>query len=496
MLITEQSRYLLIPTSKSAPKTKVYLREGDSLLLDLDACVDFTAAETVFYYDLTPFMGRNLTVSHESGCTFGFSEKTPDFPIDPLRPRLHFTARQGWLNDPNGLVYYEGRWHMFFQHNPVGLPWGNMHWGHAVSGDLIHWEERGDVLYPDELGDMFSGSAVIDSENLLGLKNNDHDPLLLFYTAAGNDRELNAGQPFTQCLAYSTDGAKTFHKFVGNPIVPHIEASNRDPKIVRDDMSGLYIMSLYLADDRYALLTSSNLTDWTQLQTISLPGDNECPDFFPLTDSDGSRKWVLSGAHDCYMVGDFDPERGFVSDGMVRKLGFGSPYAAQTFWGADRRIRIYWNRFNAIPSRQFNCAMSIPCELTLVNGALRINPVRELSDAWRTTEICENLPSHGLRREIGCPCDITLSLSKSEEPVTIMLHGSAITVDTVGGSIRIGEETMPYCAGKLRILADNYGVELFVGDGRIYGSFPLTAQNNLLTIGGEGSLDMLEIHEF
>ena len=229
MLINSLTRYLLIPISWGAKVSKLRLFEGENLLLDLDAAVCFEAPESVMYYDLSPWFGRDIAVVHESGKVFGFSEKKPTAPFSACRPKVHFTAEYGWLNDPNGLVYYEGRWHMFFQHNPAGVRWGNMHWGHAVSDDLVHWEEDGDALVPDETGDMHSGSAIIDHENKLGLNTPENEALLLFYTTAGGNRELCAGAKFEQCLAYSIDGAKTFYKYEKNPIVPHIIGCNRDP---------------------------------------------------------------------------------------------------------------------------------------------------------------------------------------------------------------------------------------------------------------------------
>lgn len=500
MLITESTRYLIVPTSSSAPVSKLRLFSGERLLLDLDAHVDFALAETVMYYDLRPFIGLDVRVGHESGKSFGFSQSKPEPISEPSRPLLHFTAGQGWLNDPNGLIYYEGQYHLFFQHNPVGRGWGNMHWGHAVSNDLISWHETDIALYPDELGDMFSGSAIIDRDNLLGLKENEHDPLLLFYTAAGGGRELNAGAKFTQCLAYSTDGAKTFRKYAKNPIVPHIKGGNRDPKVIRDPDSGVYIMALYLDGDEYMLLVSDNLTDWKPLQTINLRGDNECPDFYPLTDSDGRRKWVLTGAHDCCVVGDFDPERGFTNLSETRKFGFGAAYAAQSFEGADgRRLRFSWNRFTDMPSRSFNCEMSVPCEMKLCGGSLRIAPARELYEAVAGRECYENLPAHGISREITLPCLLTLELSRIEEAITINLCGNLLRLDAAGGLITVnGGETMPLCvsAGKvgLQIIADNYGIEIFDLDGRVFGAFAAPMHGSQLIIGGEGSLDRLTVN--
>jgi len=222
MLLTESARYLLLPVSRNVKNSKVRIHEGEQLLLDLDVPLSFEAPEAVMYYDLAPFLGRDITVSHESGKAFGFSEKKPAPPAEGCRPANRFTTDYGWINDPNGLVFYEGKYHLFFQHNPVGVRWGNMHWGHAVSDDLMHWEQLPDALYPDETGDMYSGCAIVDHENLLGLNTPEHEALLLYYTSAGNHRELNAGTKSTQCLAISTDGAKTFRKYEKNPVVPQL----------------------------------------------------------------------------------------------------------------------------------------------------------------------------------------------------------------------------------------------------------------------------------
>jgi sucrose-6-phosphate hydrolase SacC (GH32 family) len=161
-----------------------------------------------------------------------------DLYREPKRGLFHFSPKRGWNNDPNGCVYYNGEYHLFFQHNPYGWSWGNMHWGHAVSKDLVHWEEIGDVLLPDEMGPMFSGSAVVDSKNTSGFGKDGQAPLVLIYTAAGN--------PTVQGIAYSTDG-RNFTKYSGNPVLGQVTGGNRDPKVIWDEANQRWVMVLYVA---------------------------------------------------------------------------------------------------------------------------------------------------------------------------------------------------------------------------------------------------------
>lgn len=190
------------------------------------------------------------------------------------RPQLHFSARKGWINDPNGLVFLDGVWHLFFQHNPESTVWGNMTWGHAVSDDLIHWRQLEHAMYPDEHGSMFSGSAVVDHGNTAGFG---AGALVFLYTAAGSFAK--PARQYTQCLAYSTDNGQTLKKYQGNPVLNWIEADNRDPKIIWHAGTRRWVMVLYLNDDRYQLHTSSDLKTWAHLQDLRLEGDDECPDF-------------------------------------------------------------------------------------------------------------------------------------------------------------------------------------------------------------------------
>jgi sucrose-6-phosphate hydrolase SacC (GH32 family) len=159
---------------------------------------------------------------------------------ETYRPQFHFSSRTNWLNDPNGLVYAGDEYHLFFQHNPLSVEWGNMTWGHAVSKDLVHWRQLEDAIHPDKLGTVFSGSAVVDWTNSSGFGTAQNPPVIAMYTAAGDTSPESKGVPFTQCIAYSTDHGTTFTKYAGNPVVPHIQGGNRDPKLVRFAPTGKF----------------------------------------------------------------------------------------------------------------------------------------------------------------------------------------------------------------------------------------------------------------
>ncbi len=302
-----------------------------------------------------------------------------------LRPQYHFTAQRGWLNDPNGLVYYKGEYHLFFQHNPFSTEWGNMTWGHAVSKDLLHWRQLPSALEPDNTGTMFSGSAVVDWKNSSGLGTKENPPMVMLYTAAGGTNEASKGVPFTQGLAYSIDG-QTFTKLAGNPVLPHIEAENRDPKVFWHEPTKNWIMALYLNGDRYAIFRSHNLISWARAGSVSLPGDGECPDMFELAvDGDArNKKWVFWGAGGKYRLGSFDGYQ-FRPETDAIDSNFGpNCYASQTYSDAPkgRRIQIAWMRGGNYPGMPFNQQMTVPRELTLittpVGPRLTINPVAEL----------------------------------------------------------------------------------------------------------------------
>ncbi|HEY3782999.1 MAG TPA: glycoside hydrolase family 32 protein [Fimbriimonadaceae bacterium] len=394
----------------------------------------------------------------------------PTIQAETLRPQYHFTAPTGWLNDPNGLVFFKGQYHLFYQHNPFGTAWGNMTWGHAISEDLIHWKDLPNAIEPDNLGTIFSGSAVIDSNNVAGFGK---DAIVCFYTAAGGTNDASKGKPFTQCLAYSNDGIH-FTKYAGNPIIPHVAGENRDPKVVWDEDHKEWLLALYLTGGTYTLFKSGDLKNWSRLEDVKFPGTDECPDFFPMPYA-GSHKWVFTGANGRYMVGSFDGTA-FHAETPAKPTNWGNTgYAAQTYFNAPHgeQIQISWMQGSDFPGCSWNQQMAFPTQLKLIESKdgpeLTLEPIRNIKKlrGWFVgfTDGEASVPS-GLFDFSG---EWTIPTSGTLE---IKANGVAIHFDAATHKLTaLGKDaTLDPIDGKLqlRILADVTTVEIYAQGGRVW----------------------------
>jgi len=359
-----------------------------------------------------PFLGVGLkshSMSEFDGIPLGQDKMS-------ARPMFHFAPAKNWMNDPNGLVYYQGEYHLYFQHNPYSARWGNMTWGHAVSADLLHWTQLDHAIYPYESGgkkwDAFSGSAVIDTTNSSGLSLDGSDPpMMVFYTAQVNPPYGKTSSEQRSAVSY--DKGRTF-TVLPDPVISSFsqepdhtgEAFNfaRDPKVFWHEQSRQWIMVLWLrwendiggnSNSEYGLFSSHDLRSWTMNQRITMVGDYECPDLFELNvdgATHGQRKYVFFSSAGTYLIGTFDGKR-FEPSSAPQHAEFGDGYAAQTYFGEPngRRIQISWlghdfsrtcKRKMAFSETDFMGQMSIPMELDLVSLptglSLRRRPVREL----------------------------------------------------------------------------------------------------------------------
>ncbi|MNW42568.1 Levanase precursor [compost metagenome] len=355
---------------------------------------------------------------------------------EKYRPQYHYTPNKNWMNDPNGLVYYEGEYHLFYQHTPFASQpdFEKMHWGHAVSSDLIYWEELPPALPPGEDGSIFSGSAVVDHHNTSGFFDEDGSGLVAIYTNNGNNAQ--PGKPQVQSIAYSKDKGRTWSKYEGNPVLfPDTTLDFRDPKVFWHGETSRWIMSLAV-QDRVEFYASPNLKDWTFASAFGADvigthrGIYECPDLVPLhVDGDpNKKKWVLilsvgdcngvnpsdpeppaGGSGMMYFVGNFDgrvftPDKTINSIDDLRWIDFGSDFYAAVTWSNTpeedgRRLWIgwmnNWRYAGALPTDKWRGHTTIPRELKLktYEEGLRLvqEPLEELNSIRSPLATLENV---------------------------------------------------------------------------------------------------------
>jgi len=292
-----KSSYILIPVEENSPEIKINVLVSNSTIQStFDIHVAVNKIDYWVPLDVKKWKGQKVTLSYlgvkESILGINEVKQSDKFEFEyneKYRPQFHFSPEHGWMNDPNGMVYLDGEYHLFYQYNPYGSMWANMSWGHAVSTDLVSWTYLPTALTPDSLGAIFSGSAIIDVNNTAGFGKN---AMVAVYTSAGKVQ--------SQSIAYSTDKGRTFTKYVKNPVLPNSGITDfRDPKVSWNEQSQQWVMAL-ATKQTITFYGSPNLKEWTKLSEFgngmgAHGGVWECPDLFPLT-YQGKTKWEMGVA--------------------------------------------------------------------------------------------------------------------------------------------------------------------------------------------------------
>ena len=467
--------------------------------------------------EIGPWKGQELTVQADGPLPpLTQGDALPGSELlyrESLRGQLHFSARRGWLNDPNGMVYSQGEFHLFFQLNPYGWSWGNMHWGHALSRDLVHWEELPIALYPPSRGDaVFSGSAVVDNANTSDWRTGADDLLVGAYTSTARG----------ECMIYSNDWGRSWTEYAGNPVIRHV---GRDPRLLWHDPSHLWVMVVYREDqtrttkeeiEGFDFHTSPDLKHWTYRSRVT--GFYECPDLLELPvegGADGETKWVLMSANTDHLVGRFDGQT-FTPETPRLTAGCGQVfYAAQTFSHDPRGrvVQVGWLK-TVTPGMPFNGSMSLPHVLTLraTGDGPRLvrRPVEELRTLRARTVLCGPRlvapdvadPLEGASGELlEIRADFELGAARE---VVFDVHGVRVIYDAVKQELSVhgSRAPAPLHDGRqtLIIYADRMCLEIFAADGQYYPPAtterPATNQRvNLHIRGGAVKFDRLEIYE-
>ena len=510
----DTGRYLWLPIQESAPEGKVQVIVSSLLQMEQNVRM---AREQVDYYvalDLQPYQGKgSLRVCVQNVPTGSVCFKKlvqnddADFALinEKFRPLYHHTPKRGWMNDPNGMFYKDGTWNLYYQYNPYGSMWGNMHWGHSASTDLIHWKNEGVALAPDVWGTMFSGSCVVDRGNVVAM-----------YTASRPTPF--GGDVQAQCIAFSKDGGRTFEKYSGNPVLTTSDVPDfRDPKAFWNEDAKVWNLIL-AAGQEMRIYSSKDLKEWKYESSFGKEYGNhsgvwECPDLFKI---DG--KWVLicninpggpfGGSATQYFIGQFDGKK-FTCESMpkvTKWLDYGKDhYATVSFYNAPENRRVVlawmsnWQYANQVPTKQYRSANSIPRDLGLFTHGeetyVSVVPSKEMltvrgNKLKKPSETCE------LVVDTKNNTEIVLSNTKGEQVVmTYDATKQTFTMDrTKSGDVEFSEafpcvtEAPTYGQIKqLRIFIDRCSIEAFDSDGKMAMTnlvFPSEPYNSIKVKGG------------
>ncbi|MCD8042894.1 MAG: GH32 C-terminal domain-containing protein [Tannerellaceae bacterium] len=553
--IVNPDKYLLLPVEEEAAESKMFINDGTGAIP-----IDVRLAQSkVDYY--VPYLlntdSKEITVEvkHPHSKNILWDKITQSNSFDKtnreyFRPVYHHSPEYGWMNDPNGMVYLDGEYHLFYQWNPYGSKWGNMHWGHAVSKDLVHWEHQGMAIRPDELGTVFSGNSIIDVHNVAGFG---HNAMIAFYTSAGENQ--------TQSIAYSTDKGRTFHKYEKNPVVSADIPDFRDPNVFYHEPTEKWIMVI-AAGQEVQLFSSKNLLDWEYESSFGEGYGNhggvwECPDLLelPVEGEPGKTKWVLilninpggifGGSAAQYFTGSFDGSS-FTCESKpetVKWMDWGKDHYATVTWSNapdNRKIAIAWmsnwQYANDVPTQQFRSANSVPRELKVYranNETYMINePVEELKklrkneQTYSATIADRNKSFHidsiiedndgvfeleiEFRNISADVFGLTLFNEKGEHvDIHYNLSGKRFYMDrTKSGLVEVSTDfpAVTYApiekaeTYKLRIFVDKCSIECFDGDGKFVMTnlvFPEEPYNrlNFYSKGGQFDVEPVKIYK-
>jgi fructan beta-fructosidase len=527
--ITMTKSFLQVPVKNGARKTAFEILDNGQLVrtfeaeLAIDGAPDWWASD-----DITALHGKTLTVSCKDFLPQALADKLPalfqqtDKPSfednlyhEAYRPQFHFTVRRGWNNDPNGLVYYNGEWHMFFQKIPFGLAVGDfryMQWGHAVSTDLFHWTELPPAIYPVTSG-IYSGGAFVDHGNKSGFGKNGEDPLIVSYTGDGERVAVGSGR------------ALELKDIPEDPILKH---KGRDPTIFRYEPGNKWIMIVYEEAEQtgYAVYDSTDLKKWRRLFCIE--GGHECPQFFEMPiEGEKEKKWVVYGAvrkpvegssefrfmRSAYMVGTFDGEKFVPETEFLKGVSGPAYYAAQTFANAPdgRRVMVGWLQGALYPGMPFTQGITLPMELKLrrTPEGLRMffNPVPELDKLRGQTFEGKDLTASDanalLQKTTAELLDVDLTLSAGKSgTATLWVRGNPITWNSQTGDLSCrgtSAKLAPASVLNLRVIIDRSVLEIFPDHGvtgMSFGGNIYTSKDPLkLELPDEGRVQSLRISE-
>lgn len=550
-------KYLLLPVQEDAPESGIYVTVDGVAEAVRNVRLAIDRVDYMVPLELSAYEGKVVALDIHVGeghrrvdvikdVCWGKMCLSDEFSVENIekyRPVFHHTPEYGWMNDPNGMFYHDGVYHLYYQFNPYGSMWGNMHWGHSSSTDLVNWEHHPVAIAPDQWGTIFSGSAVVDKDNTAGFGEN---AVVAIYTSCSLTQK--------QSLAYSTDGGITFTKYAGNPIIQAPQEC-RDPKVFWNEEAGCWNLVLVSPLEYEAWFYSSkDLKNWTKESEFGGHGNVsaiwECPDMIKITDPEtGKDKWVLivninpggpaGGSATQYFVGDFDGKT-FVCDTkpeVVNWLDYGKDHYATVSWSGapDGRAMVIawmsnWQYATQLPTKQFRSANSLARDLSLVKDAegnyrVAVLPSKEVEALRNGKPSVSSFTAGSKAKTVALPsalCEIdlkfvpaqgskvTVRLSNDEgEYVDLVYDGKSYTCDRTASGITDFNVDFPVPAvapasydkeQHIRMILDISSLEMFDGKGWWAMTelvFPNTPYNKVQVIseGGNSRVKSLKVYD-
>ena len=524
--INTNQRYLLLPVEEVMPDVRVSMIVNNKEVKAADVRLAVNRVDYFVPLDLSGYTGKNVLLKFKLGSNdpvrgklsvvcckeMKLADTFDTGNREKFRPTYHFSPLYGWMNDPNGMVYKDGEYHLFYQYNPYGSKWGNMSWGHAISKDLVNWQHLPVAIAPDALGTIFSGSAVVDTDNTAGFG---AGAIIAIYTQ-NSDRQV-------QSIAYSTDNGRTFTCYENNPVLTSDARDFRDPKVFWHKETRRWIMILAVGQEMQ-IFSSPNLKDWTYESSFgegqgAHGGVWECPDLFELpVEGTNEKKWVLlcnlnpggpfGGSATQYFVGTFNGKE-FVNESpsKTKWMDWGKDHYATVTWSnapAGRAIALAWmsnwQYANDVPTRQYRSANSVPRDLSLYTSEgetyVKVTPspellkLRDKGSKKRAFKVDRTYNLDKLLNDNSGTYEIEMTIknkdadvigfqlfnSKGEEvEMYYNLAEKTFTIDrTKSGEVTFSKDfpavtVAPVEGGnemKLRLFVDKLSIEAFGNDGR------------------------------
>ncbi|MBD5300962.1 MAG: DUF4980 domain-containing protein [Bacteroides sp.] len=566
--VSDDSRYLLLPVEEGVddakvdvllngkPETTIYVRLARN---KVDYYVPFDLSrykDSDILLNVVTAQGRSsVREAKEDACwkTIRLSDTFDTTNTEKYRPAFHHTPLYGWMNDPNGMFYKDGVWHLYYQYNPYGSKWQNMTWAHSTSTDLVNWEHHPNAIEPNGLGSVFSGSCIVDKNNTAGFGK---DEIIALYTSAGINQ--------MQSLAHSSDNGETFEIYPGNPVIT-LESEARDPNMFwNEETKEWNLLLAHALDHEMLIFTSPDLKTWTLQSSFgkglgAQDGVWECPDLFQLpVNGTDEKKWVLicnlnpggvfGGSATQYFVGDFDGKTFTVdtpASGTVptKWMDFGKDHYATVSWSDapdDRRVVIgwmsNWQYAAEVPTKQFRSANTLPRDISLFRGddgeyyisTLPSPEVNALRDKKVTAVKSKSIGKNPLKYPLPtandgiCEIDLTVTATKNT-PVSITLSNakgehcdmvfnpadctfsfdrteSGLTDFSQDFPAKVSAPTLRNSNSQsIRIFVDRSSIEVFDTDGNFVMTnlvFPTEAYStvSLAADGGKATLNSMEIY--